>query len=257
MTRIPSGPLLLVSPHLDDAVLSCAALIARLEPLDVLTVAAGAPDPPVQGWWDLETGFASSAESVPTRLREDETAFAGTSHRRTYLPLLEVQHQEGGRTPTDAHALSAAVTSWLAGERGTVALPAGAGCRQSRISRRLARLAGREPCSPPQHPDHLWVRDVVLHALAETDALPLLYEELPYLFGGRADRVVEEVAGRNGSSAERIELPVDRNEKARRISAYSSQIAHLSDPARPLDDPETIPARECYWLLTRRSSNSV
>ena len=34
----PAGPLLLVSPHLDDAALSCAALLERDEPITVLDV---------------------------------------------------------------------------------------------------------------------------------------------------------------------------------------------------------------------------
>ena len=95
--RLPDGPILLVSPHLDDAVFSCAALVERPEPLDVMTVFAGAPDPPRQGWWDAQCGFASSVESVPIRLREDEAGFAGTSHRRSYLELLELQYA-GRRT---------------------------------------------------------------------------------------------------------------------------------------------------------------
>src|SRR5436305_1067911 len=56
-------PLLLVSPHPDDAALSCAALLARVEPIDVLTVFAGSPDPPSQGSWDRVTGFVDSTES--------------------------------------------------------------------------------------------------------------------------------------------------------------------------------------------------
>ncbi|HKH30912.1 MAG TPA: hypothetical protein VKA45_07660 [Gaiellaceae bacterium] len=49
MAEIPAGALLLVSPHLDDVVLSCTALVERAEPIDIVTLFAGAPDPPRQG----------------------------------------------------------------------------------------------------------------------------------------------------------------------------------------------------------------
>ena len=45
------GRLLILSPHLDDAALSCAALIERDRAADVLTVFDGEPDPPRAGAW--------------------------------------------------------------------------------------------------------------------------------------------------------------------------------------------------------------
>jgi LmbE family N-acetylglucosaminyl deacetylase len=256
MAGIPAGPLLLVSPHVDDAVFSCAALVERAEPFDVVTVFAGAPEPPRQGWWDAECGFASSAESAPARRREDEAAFLGTAHVRSYLDLLELQYVED-RTGSERDTIAAAIRDWASQHAaGTVALPAGAGCSRRRSARWLRRLR-RETCSPPQHPDHLLVRDAGLDAVKGSDATPLLYEELPYLWGEPADREVDRAASRGGWHAEAFELGVDRQRKAERIAAYASQIPHVSPPHGRIDQEETLPARERYWRLARNSSTSA
>jgi GlcNAc-PI de-N-acetylase len=256
MAEIPSGPLLLVSPHLDDAVFSCSAVVERSEAVDVLTVFAGSPEPPRQGWWDAETGFSSSAESMPARLREDEDAFAGTPHHRRYLSLLELQYAEGGRSDDEARTIADDVGSWVSENRsGTVALPAGAGCRSHPLVRRLLRLLGR-PCHPPRHPDHLFVRDAVLPILQnEPEAKVLLYEELPYHLGGSADREAERVAASGAWHVEPMVLPIDRSAKAARIAAYTSQVLPLSPLEGRLDDAASLPDEERYWLL-RRSSTS-
>jgi LmbE family N-acetylglucosaminyl deacetylase len=256
MAGIPAGPLLLVSPHLDDAVFSCAALLERAEQFDVVTVFAGAPDPPRQGWWDVECGFASSAESAPARRREDEAAFAGTPHARSYLDLLELQYVDD-RTGSEREAIAAAIRDWVSQHpAGTVVLPAGAGCSPRPTARWLRRLR-RESCSPPQHPDHLLVREAGLDALKGSDATPLLYEELPYLWGAAADREVDRAAGRGDWHTEAFELSVDRRRKAERIAAYASQIPHISPSHGRIDQEGTLPARERYWRFARDASTSA
>jgi LmbE family N-acetylglucosaminyl deacetylase len=256
MASIPAGPLLLVSPHLDDAVFSCAALVERPEPIDVVTVFAGEPDPPRQSWWDVECGFASSAESVPARRLEDEQAFAGTGHRRTYLDLFELQYVDR-RSPGERETVTRAIGEWIAGHpTGTVALPVGAGCSQRRRARWLRRLRRRE-CSPPQHPDHLYVRDAALDLLERSGTTLLLYEEIPYLWGGRGEPEAVRISARGGWRAEPFELGVDRARKAERAAAYASQIPHISPPHGRLDQAATFPEHERYWRLVRDSSTSA
>ena len=48
------------------------------------------------------------------------------------------------------------------------------------------------------------------------------------------------------------EVPVDRERKAERLAAYSTQIPHLSPPEGRLDSPKVLPPTERYWLLRRR-----
>jgi len=256
MAEIPAGALLLVSPHLDDAVLSCAALIERAEPVDIVTLFAGAPDPPRQGWWDAECGFASSAEAVAARRREEETAFAGIAHPRRYLDLLEIQHVDR-RTGADENAIAGVVRDWVAEHPdGTVALPVGAGCPTTRAARWFRRLR-RDSCSPGQHPDHVLARDAGLTAIAGSAATPLLYEEVPYLWGGSGEPEARRVAARGGWRTSMFELDVDPRRKAERIAAYASQIPHISPNHGRLDDAATLPSRERYWRLARDSSTSL
>jgi LmbE family N-acetylglucosaminyl deacetylase len=252
MSAIPAGPLLLVSPHLDDAILSCEALVAREEPIDVVTVFAGAPEPPQLGWWDARTGFPNSDESVAARRREDETAFAGTPHRRTYLDLLELQHTPT-RTAGDRETIGRAVTEWLSrNPAGAIAIPAGAGCSQARVARWLRRLR-RQDCWAP-HVDHLNVRNAALDALRGSGGTPLLYEEVPYLFGAPADREAGRAAAAGGWRAEPVSVEIDRDRKSTRIAAYASQIPHISPDEGRLDDPRILPRVERYWLLRRTSA---
>lgn len=247
----PSGALLIVSPHFDDAALSCAALLDRGEPADVLTIFSGAPEPPRQGWWDERCGFASSAESVPARRREDENALAPSGHRIRLLDVLERQHFEGPRPAGDADRIADAVRGWLVEvDGGTVAVPAGAGWAPHWLPPRVARKL-REPRGPEPHQDHVFTREALLRAGLDGASL-VLYEEVPYLWGGSAARAARRAASEHGYRAHLEVAPVDRESKAERLAAYASQIPHISPPEGPLDSPAVLPATERYWRLRRR-----
>jgi LmbE family N-acetylglucosaminyl deacetylase len=249
----PSRPLLLLSPHFDDAAFSCAALLARSAPVDVLTVFGGEPEPPRRGWWDRECGFASSTEGLAARRREEQSAFADSQHRVTWLSLLEFQYVQGPRPQKERAVILEAVREWSsrAGNE-TVAIPAGAGRKLGRVALRLAALApGR--LGFLQNPDHVFVRDAALAALRERPSLTgLIYEELPYLWSVPADEEVRAAAAEWSFAAEPFAIPVDRGEKARVNAAYESQVTGLSTRRLRLDDPECLPEVERYWSLARR-----
>jgi LmbE family N-acetylglucosaminyl deacetylase len=242
-----------VSPHLDDAALSCAALLARADPVDVLTVFAGEPDPPRQGPWDSDCGFASSAESIPIRRAEEESAFAGTRHRLAFMELLEGQYVDWHHAAEEADAIAAKIRGWTAANAGgTVAVPAGAGRRLGRVRAGLARRVGMNG-GPDPHPDHLFVRDVALCVLASgREVLPLLYEELPYVLGGGAAREARGAAAACGRRAVELVADVDRVAKAARIGAYATQVPHLTLDGRRLDVAANLPSHERYWQLVPR-----
>jgi hypothetical protein len=219
-------------------------LLQRHTPLDVLTAFGGRPDPPRRGYWDAVCGFKDSEEGVQVRSAESSAAFAGLPHRVSSLPLLEGQYVDV-RSEEDTEALSDAVASWAGSNPGgLVALPAGAG----RSPTWLGRLRQSERIA--QHKEHLFVRDAALAALDERWT-PVLYEELPYLLGGTADRAVDRVARRLGRRATLVELPVDRDEKATRVAVYASQVPLISPPQMRLDDPSALPPIERFWLLER------
>jgi LmbE family N-acetylglucosaminyl deacetylase len=242
-----------VSPHLDDAALSCASLLARNDPVDVLTVFAGEPDPPRQGPWDQECGFASSAESVPVRRAEERSAFTGTPHRLAFMDLVEGQYVDWRHSTDEADAIQDELRRWIAANGGgTVALPAGAGRRRGRVRAGLARRLGRDT-GPEPHPDHIFVRDVALGILAEvSDVLPLLYEELPYVLGSGGAREARAAAAASGRRAVELVADVDRTAKAARIAAYATQVPHLTVDGTRLDIAANLPSHERYWQLVAR-----
>jgi LmbE family N-acetylglucosaminyl deacetylase len=242
-----------VSPHLDDATLSCAALLARTDAVDVLTVFAGGPDPPWQGSWDYECGFANSFESLLVRRAEEQAAFADTPHRLTSLTLLDAQYVDWQRGDEEVKALGEAIRAWAVEVvGGAVAVPAGAGRHVGRVRARLARALDVGPAED-RHPDHVFVRDVALGVLRELpDVVPILYEELPYAWGGSAAGEARRTAAAGGWQAVEAVIGVDRTAKAARIGAYASQLPHLTLDGAKLDVAANLPPVEHYWRLVRR-----
>ena len=66
--------LLVLSPHLDDAVLSCGRLVAHYRGSVVATLFAGSPLPALVKDWDHNCGFADSDTAVASRRSEDRLA---------------------------------------------------------------------------------------------------------------------------------------------------------------------------------------
>jgi LmbE family N-acetylglucosaminyl deacetylase len=242
-------PLLIVSPHLDDAALSCSTLLARSLPVDVLTVFAGAPDPPRRSFWDQACGFADSSEALAARRAEEAAAFAGSPHRVTSMDLLEGQYLEGRRRRGEALSIVERVEHWCAtADEAIVVMPAGAGLRRLRGSGRFGRL--RPVRGHVQHADHVFVRDALLRALRRRPRTTLLlYDELPYAFSRSADREVRRATRRTGFRPVLGEIPIDAHAKADRLKAYASQVPHVAGDGRRLDDPGSLPAVERFWLL--------
>ena len=69
-----SPRLFIVSPHFDDAVFSCGALLATHPDAVVCTVFAAPPEPDMHTEWDRKAGFASAHTSVHARTLEDDKA---------------------------------------------------------------------------------------------------------------------------------------------------------------------------------------
>lgn len=83
-----------VSPHLDDAVLGCAQLMAAHPGTTVVTVFTGRPhpypDPPTE--WDATCGFASGDDVLAAREAEDVAALATLGAAPVWLGFVEHQY---------------------------------------------------------------------------------------------------------------------------------------------------------------------
>lgn len=97
--------LIVVSPHLDDAVLGCGGLLATCPDSVVCTVFAGEPASPLHTEWDEASGFANAHEAVRARRREDEHALALCGAAPLWLDFLDGQYGATPAVEDVAHAL--------------------------------------------------------------------------------------------------------------------------------------------------------
>ena len=88
-----SQPTAILSPHLDDAVLSCWRLLTDPGDVTVLNVCTGAPaDGTPAGFWDLLTGGHDPSERMRQRRTEDEAAFRHAQRTAVQLGFLDSQY---------------------------------------------------------------------------------------------------------------------------------------------------------------------
>ena len=86
----------ILSPHLDDAVLSCWHVLTERGEVEVITVFAGVPtELTAPAWWDQYTGAADSVERVRERIQEDRRALALAGRTAVYLGFLDEQYRDG------------------------------------------------------------------------------------------------------------------------------------------------------------------
>ena len=96
--------MLILSPHLDDAALSCWHLLSGPGDVRVINVFDGSPpagtSPP---WWDTITGASDPRERMRERREEDRAALAAVGRSAVGLGLLDAQYRD--RPPTTAMLL--------------------------------------------------------------------------------------------------------------------------------------------------------
>lgn len=143
-----------LSPHLDDAVLSAWSVLRRSGPVRVVNVCAAVPPPGPPPRWDVLTGARDAAERMRERLAEDRAALARAGREAVYLDFLDRQYRDG---PIEPAALSSALSGAVAGSTELWA-PAGIG----------------------GHPDHVQVREAALALRADGGPAVRLYADLPY-----------------------------------------------------------------------------
>ncbi|WP_176464091.1 PIG-L deacetylase family protein [Bordetella genomosp. 11] len=222
------GTIVAISPHLDDAVAGCGALLAGAPGSTVITVFAGVPEAAVPVTeWDRRCGFGDGQAAMTWRLGEDDKALHLLKAQPARLPFLDDQYVRAmGRTPPKVDKIAHAVQGILekAGAR-TVLFPLGLFHRDHILASdaALALFAGRQ--------DRRWV--------AYEDAL---YRNKPGLLQGRLVQFytrgvcLTPVAFRNTNT----------HRKATAMAAYASQMAELGITRNEGDT--TAPER--YWLLS-------
>jgi LmbE family N-acetylglucosaminyl deacetylase len=204
-----------ISPHLDDAALSCSLLLAANPGSYVTTVFAGGPPSvrPLTTWDRLARYFPDGADVAGVRRGEDISASALMRAKPVHLLYWDRQYrneQYGYQGPAGEEELREAVTAELLarGPADYWVIPLGLG-----------------------HPDHRLTAEAGL-MLAEREAGEFyLYEELPY-----AAELKSEVASRKRYLAERgfvlkedptLDIADDHRLKSAVIRCHASQHRQL------------------------------
>jgi len=143
-----------LSPHLDDAVLSCWHLLAAEGDVTVVNVFGGMPEPGVTlSWWDAMSGAHDSAARMGERLEEDRAALALAGRAALTLEFAEELYRSNGARPDVGSQMAELIPA-----DAVVYAPAGLGI---------------------QHADHLLTRDAAL-ALRAGGREVRLYADLPH-----------------------------------------------------------------------------
>ncbi|MBL0918805.1 MAG: PIG-L family deacetylase [Hydrogenophaga sp.] len=231
-----------ISPHLDDAVFSMAGLLgAASHRTEVITLVTAARPGPASDW-ARATGFADNEAEYAARRQEDVTAMArlGCRYRHEGLSsgdLIAVQAREVAR------ALDGERPGGLG--RTLVLLPAGAGGPPPRsLLGRLVRRGLRRPVGALPHGDHVQTRDHFWHALAGSRARVGFYAELPYAWAQGNGQLQRHLHAALGCRTERVEHRPDVDAKRQLVELYRSQVLPImGSPAycrRVLSRPECL-----------------
>jgi LmbE family N-acetylglucosaminyl deacetylase len=217
---------LFVSPHLDDAVFGCGALIATCSESVVATIFAGRPahDLPLTSW-DAECGFRAGDDVVGIRRDEDRQACALLGARPVWLDYRDDQYGGSPGVSTLTRALHVLVATH---EPHSVFIPLGL-----------------------FHADHRRASDAAL-ALVGSDRRDgwYAYEDAIYRrIPGEVESRIATLRGR-GHALVRQDFPIDgaaQVRKAGAVACYRSQNAALA--ARPASSDTHAP--ETYWRIAR------
>lgn len=134
----PRSPPILLSPHWDDAVLDCWALLTDHAEMIVVNVFAGVPAEGRLTRWDEVTGAVESAARARERIAEDAQALAQAGHTAINLPLLDAEYRDPDPPPS-LKAIDRALTD-VVSTTSRVYAPAALGQnRDHRLTRSYAR----------------------------------------------------------------------------------------------------------------------
>jgi LmbE family N-acetylglucosaminyl deacetylase len=232
--RDAGAPTLVLSPHADDAVLSCWSVLEdRGRDVQVVNVCTAIPEDGTTGIWDRITGAESSSVRMRERLEEDREALELAGRAGSGLGFLDLQYRDG--RPLDASAVLHALAAQFPAMHEVYA-----------------------PLAIGGHADHIAARDVGVE-LARRGFRVWLYADLPYAleFGWPAwveggepapcldagaywQQCLEAVPGRAGALRPQVQA-LDDTAAERKLAAlrcYRTQFDALdAAPLRRVSDP--------------------
>jgi LmbE family N-acetylglucosaminyl deacetylase len=228
---------LVVSPHLDDGVLSCGHLLLTQPHSVVATVMAGHPGPGTLSDWDRACGFVEGDDPVARRREEDREALDLVGARPWHLDFLDLPYREA-RHPDPGGTISATDVAHHLMDLVHELAP-------TRVLIPLGLL----------HPDHVLTHEagVLLRQSAPAVAL-WAYKDLPYGLA-RPDLVTSQLDGllRRGVRVRQVsvEIPADAEVKRDATARYVSQVDQvMNDLGREAWERTFLEGGEQFWQLT-------
>ena len=235
-------PAVILSPHLDDAVLSCWHLLCGPGDVSVINVFAGFPPAGSSpSWWDQLTGATDSVARMAERRAEDRAAFAIAGRTATCLEFLDDQYAPAGQSVDEI----ASALRELIDPDAVVYAPAALG----------------------EHADHECVRDAALKLAADGQEV-LLYADYPHAVrdgwpawvnGVQTDTGVDVSAhwdrrlGDAGVTRPRPAVhhldAAEHQRKLRAVSEYRTQIAALASTFGEIEGFPAFPL-EIVWPVS-------
>ena len=231
-----------LSPHFDDAVLSCGGWLARHPGTLVATVCSGRPGPGVAAdpAWDALAGFDGADEAARSRRGEDLEALARLDAEQLLLGFLDRPYQDrAGRAHED---------------------PGVVGTFGEALTARIGRLLDEhapEWCLFPLglvHPDHVTTRLAAVAALgARGHVRGAAYLDLPYGVAFEAAAREQSVAlwgpgpddgGPFGTAVIESSVPGAEGRKRLAVGCYRSQLPLLRRSFGPALDASLGPGAE-------------
>jgi len=236
--------IVVVSPHLDDAVLGCAQLLSAHPGATVVTVFTGRPEayPAPMTHWDTLCGFGPGDEVLDARKDEDRAALAQLGAVPRWLDLVEHQYLER--------------PEWVGPD--AVAEPLREALVELDPTLVLVPFGLANPDHATTHDAAMSVREALEETADESGAPAragagrawLCYEDSGYkhIPGMLAWRVAQ--LFRRGLWPTPVAVPIDAGQERKRaaLARYSSQLRALEadwNIAPKLD----APAPEQYWRL--------
>ncbi len=213
--------IIIISPHLDDAVLSLGGMINAVpEITEVITVhTEGTPGE--DDAWAKICGFDDSAAEHRSRKIEDQRAMEHIGCRYQHLGL-----RSGELTEATAWQLARTLgrSSGATSASTLVMLPAGAGGHRSlSATKRWLRRMLRRPFGSVAHPDHESSRDCFRNAFSELPARLCFYAEIPYCWNEHPMRLAKRISALLTSPLDHVRIKPDLHQKLVAAECYNSQ----------------------------------
>jgi LmbE family N-acetylglucosaminyl deacetylase len=246
----PGAPALVLSPHLDDAVLNCWSILSGAV---VATVFTGSPASGTLTGWDALCGATESLSMMRERLAEDREALALAGALPVHAGFLDAQYRGCRALPSFA-AVDAEIASAVP-SASVVYAPLGVGHSDHRFVRRFAAALARAGMPVRIYADIPYV-SVYGWPSWVTGEPPDPRLRVDVHFAGLLRQVPELSA--TSSDVEVVRLsPAQRAAKLEAMRAYRTQFAALDQgPLRAISQPE-IHGFEVFWPLPGAYTHAV